>query len=59
MNICIVNCFDTWECRADLLYDVMREAGNNVKVLCSDFMHRGKTRLSFFYSRAIQKKHIN
>ncbi len=44
MNICIVNCFDTWECRADLLYDVMREAGNNVKVLCSDFMHIEKKR---------------
>lgn len=39
MNIVIVNCFDTYEHRVDLLHDTLVEAGNKVRVLTSDFRH--------------------
>ena len=39
MNIMIINCFDTYEHRVDLLYNVLTEEGHCVKVLSSDFRH--------------------
>lgn len=39
MKICIVNCFDTYEHRVDLLCDTFRELGHNFIVLTSDFRH--------------------
>lgn len=39
MNICIVNCFDTYEHRIDFLCNTFRELGHNVVVLTSDFRH--------------------
>lgn len=44
MNIIIINCFDTWEHRTDLLLKVLSEDGHNVQVLMSDYCHIGKTR---------------
>ncbi len=42
MNICIINCFDTWEHRAGFLYKVMIQEGHRVKVLTSDYKHMDK-----------------
>ncbi len=42
MNITIVNCFDTYEHRADLLFKYLTEAGHMVTVLTSDYQHIGK-----------------
>lgn len=39
MNVVIVNCFDTYEHRVDLLYKVLTEQGNKVKVLTSNYRH--------------------
>jgi len=39
LNICIVNCFDTYEHRVDLLCDTFKELGHNVLILSSDFRH--------------------
>ena len=44
MNIVIVNCFDTWEQRVDLLYKVLTEGGHKVRVFCSDYRHFEKIR---------------
>lgn len=44
MNIVIINCFDTWEHRADLLYKVLTEEGHSVRVLQSDYLHIDKKR---------------
>lgn len=44
MNAVIVNCFDTYEHRVRLLYDVFKENGFSVKVLTSDFRHFEKVR---------------
>ena len=44
MEICIVNCFDTWEDRADLLRKVLEEEGHRATVLMSDFRHVKKVR---------------
>lgn len=44
MNAVIVNCFDTYEHRVRLLYDVFKEKGLSVKVLTSDFRHFEKVR---------------
>lgn len=41
MKILIVNCFDTYENRVDLLYEYFRQKGE-VTVLTSDFAHREK-----------------
>lgn len=46
MNICIVNCFDTWEHRVDLLHKAFTEMGYTVKVLVSDYRHIEKCRRS-------------
>lgn len=50
MNIVIINCFDTWEHRADLLYKILVQDGHRVSVLQSDFRHTDKQ------SRTKQKK---
>lgn len=39
MNIVIINCFDTWEQRVELLYKVLSSDGHKVRVLMSDFRH--------------------
>lgn len=44
MNIVIVNCFDTWEHRVDLLYKVFTEEGHRVWVFTSDFRHIEKVK---------------
>ena len=44
MNIVIINCFDTYEHRVDLLHDVLTEEGHRVSVLTSDFRHFEKVR---------------
>lgn len=44
MNVCIVNCFDTYEQRVDLLREYFKERGNHVVVLSSDFKHIEKVR---------------
>ena len=44
MNIIIVDCFDTWEHRVDLLMKVLTEAGHHVTALLSDYRHIEKCR---------------
>lgn len=44
MNICIVNCFDTYEHRVDLLLDSFRSQGHKAFVLASDFRHIDKVK---------------
>lgn len=46
MRIVIVNCFDTYEHRVDLLYKVFAEDGHRVRVFTSDFRHIEKSRRS-------------
>ncbi len=43
-KLCIVNCFDTYEHRVDLLYDYFKRIDANVKVLTSDFKHIEKVK---------------
>ena len=43
MNVVIVNCFDTYENRVNMLYDVMVSEGHNVTIIASDFRHFRKT----------------
>lgn len=43
MNIVIVDCFDTWEHRVDLLHKVFTEEGHKVRCIFSDFRHIEKT----------------
>lgn len=38
-NVCIVNCFDTYEHRVDLLHDYFKSIGANVSVITSDYKH--------------------
>ena len=42
MNIIIVNAFETYELRSDLLAQTMKEAGHSVCIYQSDFLHREK-----------------
>lgn len=44
MNIVIIDCFDTWEHRVNLLMKVLREEGHRVQVLISDYRHIEKCR---------------
>lgn len=44
MNVAIVNCFDTYEHRVNLLHDFFTSRGDNVKVYTSDFRHFEKVR---------------
>ncbi len=39
MNVVIVNCFDTYEDRVNLLKEYFANKGNNVKVFTADFRH--------------------
>lgn len=39
MKVVIVNCFDTYEDRIDLLHDYFKNNGNDVTVVQSDFRH--------------------
>lgn len=59
MNIVIVNCFDTWEHRVDLLYKILIEEGHKVCLLLSDYRHIEKVRRTdkkkasyFFYAES-------
>lgn len=40
----MINCFDTWEHRVDLLLKILTEEGHDVQVLMSDYCHIKKTR---------------
>lgn len=42
MNVVIVNCFDTYEHRVDLLYSFFKSRGDQVKVYTSTFRHFDK-----------------
>lgn len=44
MNIVIIDCFDTWEHRVDLLCKVLKSEGHRVTCLLSDFRHIKKRR---------------
>ena len=44
MNIIIVNCFDTYEHRVDLLYEAFKNSGHEIKVLTSNFRHFKKSK---------------
>ena len=62
MNICIVNCFETYEHRVDLLLDSFKSQGHKVIVLASDFKHIDKKRrtekkkwFKFFHVEAYHK----
>ena len=47
MNVIIVNCFETYEQRVDLLDEVLIKEGHSVRVFASDFCHiEKKTRSS-------------
>lgn len=43
MNIVIINCFDTYEDRIDLVYDFLKSNNHKVKVVQSNFRHFKKT----------------
>lgn len=54
MNIAIVNCFDTYEQRVDLLHEVFTNEGHEVKVFTSDYRHfekikRNETKKDFIF----------
>lgn len=65
MNIVIVDCFDTWEHRVDLLYKVLSEKGHRVTVLLSDFRHIEKVKRNddkidtVFFSAEPYRKNIS
>lgn len=41
-NVCIINCFDTYEHRVDLLHEYFSSIGVDVKVITSDYKHFDK-----------------
>ena len=43
-SVCIINCFDTYEHRVDLLYDYFKEKGMKVQVFTSNYRHFEKCR---------------
>jgi glycosyltransferase involved in cell wall biosynthesis len=43
MNIVIINCFDTYEDRIDLVYDFLKSNNHKVKVVQSNFRHFKKS----------------
>ena len=43
-KVCIINCFDTYEHRVDLLHDYFKSIGVNVRVITSDYRHFEKCR---------------
>lgn len=46
MNVVIVNCFDTYEERADIIKNYFKSMGNKTTVIQSDFRHIKKARRS-------------
>lgn len=44
MKVVIVNCFDTYEDRIDLLYDFFKARGDDVTIVQSDFRHFKKVK---------------
>lgn len=44
MKVTIVNCFDTYEHRVELLYNYFREKGHSINVIQSDFRHFQKVK---------------
>ena len=38
-TVCIINCFDTYEHRVDLLHEYFKSMGANVKVITSNYKH--------------------
>ncbi len=65
MNICIVNCFDTYEHRVDLLFESFKSQGHRVMVLASDFRHIDKEKRTEqkkgykFYSTKTYSKNLS
>ena len=62
MNILIVDCFDTWEHRVDLLHQILTAEGHRVQCLLSDYRHfekvyrtEPKKDFRFFHAQAYQK----
>ena len=45
-SVCIINCFDTYEHRVDLLHDYFKSTGANVRVITSDYRHFEKCKRS-------------
>lgn len=43
-SVCIINCFDTYEHRVDLLHDYFKSIGAKVRVITSDYRHFEKCR---------------
>ncbi len=43
-SVCIVNCFDTYEHRVDLLHDYFLKMGAKVRVITSDYRHFEKSK---------------
>ncbi len=58
MKIVIVNCFDTYEHRAELLFHAFQEKGHRVEVFASDFCHIEKKGIPVFQDAAIHKKYV-
>lgn len=61
MNIAIVNCFDTYEHRVDLLVNYFKSHDYNVKVYTSNYRHiekrkRNDSKQNFIYLETIQYK---
>lgn len=61
MNIAIINCFDTYEHRVDLLFHYFELKGNNVLVYTSNYKHiekikRNDKKRCFIYFNAIPYK---
>lgn len=57
MKVAIVNCFDTYEDRVDLIHDFFINKGHNVTVIQSDFRHfkkvkRTKSKQDFIFVRS-------
>jgi len=44
MRVAIINCFDTYEYRVDLLHDFFKSEGHEVSIVQSDFRHFKKTK---------------
>lgn len=44
MKITIINCFDTYEDRVDMIYELMSSDGHQVNVIQSNFKHNKKAR---------------
>ena len=57
-KVCIINCFDTYEHRADLLHEYFKKHGAQVSIYTSDFRHidkcqRHNYRVGYTYFHAI------